>query len=101
MSDKEIILTTLEFLKNQGDKSTDGVDIREVLQDFKDLDQNDHERIRDRLVINRYASFPIPGDQWKLIISWHPNGGVDILTKPRWIVNKNGPLETFIRAGNL
>jgi len=78
MTDKEIILITLTFLKTEGDNSKDGVNIKDYFQKkFKELKETDWERIRDRLVINEYASFPTQGDQWKLSITWHPNGGVD------------------------
>jgi len=98
MADKKIILNTLTFLKAQGDKLNEGVNIKEDFQEFKELHETDQERIRDRLVINRYASFPTQGDQWKLAITWHPNGGVDLLKKPKWAINKDGNLRNIYKG---
>ena len=80
MSDRKIILNTLKFLKETGDQTNRGVSLKGS-KEFSMLEPEVKERIRDKLVINQYASFPFPGDQWKLSITWHPNGGVDILNK--------------------
>lgn len=101
MSDKKIILETLEFLKTEGDRSNDGVNIKEYFQKFDELGESDNERIRDRLVINGYASFPTQGNQWKLAITWHPNGGVDLLQKPKWVINKYGNLRNIYKGWKL
>lgn len=101
MTDKEIILSTLTFLKTEGDNLKDGVEIKDYFQKFEELEETDWERIRDRLVINEYASFPTQGDQWKLSITWHPNGGVDLLKKPKWVIDKNGNLKNIYKGWKL
>jgi len=93
MADREIILRTLKFIKEKGDSTNQGVNLEES-EEFAQLEPKVKEQIRDKLVINQYASFPINGEQWKLSITWHPNGGVDILNSKfiNWVIRPNGKL---------
>lgn len=101
MSDKRIILNTLTFLKYEGDKQKNGVNIKDYLKEnFEELDKKDRERIRDKLVINEYASLN-QGDQWRLSITWHPNGGVDLLNKPKCVINSSGNIKNFYKGWKL
>lgn len=101
MTDKERILIILAHLKSEGDKKTGGVDLKEFFHESDVLDISDCERIRDKLVINEYASFPTQGDHWRLSITWHPNGGVDILNKPKWAIGSNGKIKNIYSGWKL
>jgi len=91
MTDSEIILITLKFLKKKKDKNKNSVNPKDS-PEFAKLPEETQNRIRDKIVLKRYASMPKIGEEWELAITWHPLGGVDILNRPH-ILSKDGPIK--------
>lgn len=90
MEDREIILDTLKFLKEKIDKNKNSVNPKDSPV-FAKLPEETQNKIRDNIVLKRYASMPNPGKEWELAITWHSLGGVDILNRPH-ILSKKGSI---------
>jgi len=103
MADREIIIQTLKFLKDKKDDKKNYVNPKDS-PDFASLPESIQESIRDKCVIYRYASMPNIGREWELSITWHPDGGVDVLNKSQInknVLSKDGSINSTYKNWNL
>jgi hypothetical protein len=93
MVDREFFLETLKFLKEKKEDNKNYVNPKDS-PEFANLSEETQERIRDKIVLNGYASMPNIGKKWELAITWHPGGGVDILNRshPKFFLTKDGSI---------
>ena len=98
MIDREIILETLKFLKEKKEDNKNYVNPKDS-PEFANLSEETQERIRDKIVLNGYASMPNIGKKWELAITWHPGGGVDILNRshPKFVFSKDGSIRSVYK----
>jgi len=100
-TDLEVILETLKFIKENKSDDKNYVNPKES-PEFSSLSKERQTRIRDRIVVNKFASMPNIGKEWELAITWHPDEGVDVLNNKnvKKILNENGTFNLWNNSLN-